>query len=85
MHGPREASNHKTLDVQECLAPGTDEFYFSSTAQSVLEYLKGLLPEVGPGMSEWFRTNNVCDIKSRQYVRNHSLYISKLFPVDIFP
>jgi len=58
--------------------------FISSTAQSGLEYLKGLLQEVGPGLSEWFRTNNVCDIKSRQYVRKHSLYISKLFPIDLF-
>jgi hypothetical protein len=58
--------------------------FISSTAQSGLEYLKGLLPEVGPGLSEWFRTSNVCDIKSRQYVRRHSLYISKLFSVDLF-
>jgi hypothetical protein len=59
--------------------------FISSAAQSVFEYLKGLLPEVGPGLSEWFRTDNVCDIKSRQYVRKHSLYISYLFPIDIFP
>jgi len=58
--------------------------FISSTAQSGLEYLKGLLPEVGPGLSEWFKTNNVCDIKSRKYVRKHSLYISKLLPIDLF-
>jgi len=58
--------------------------FISSTAQSELEYLKGLVPEVGPGLSEWFRTNNVCDIKSKQYVRKHSLYTSKLFPVYLF-
>jgi hypothetical protein len=39
--------------------------FISSTAQSGLEYLKGLLPEVGPGLCEWFRTNNVYDLKSR--------------------
>jgi hypothetical protein len=58
--------------------------FISSTAQSGLEYLKGLLLEVGLGLSEWFRTNNICDIKLRQYVRKHSLDIQKLFPVDLF-
>jgi len=58
--------------------------FISSTAQSGLEYLKGLLPDIGPGLCEWFRTNNVYDLKSRQYVRKHSLCVSKLFPIDLF-
>jgi hypothetical protein len=82
VHGPREATDQKTPDVPECLGPV--QINFISTSPSGLEYLKVLLTEIGLGLSEWFRTSNVCGVQSRQYVRKRSLFVSKLFPVDIF-